>query len=433
MTAWTSGRAWSVRAARRTARRRLAMRSPGSAPVGQGGGVQVDSGVGGQQLPGPFGGFAAGGVVVERGGDAVPGGAGQGAEAAAWCAVRLVPQAATRDAAGRPGRGGRATTARTSTGPSTRTGAAAGGDAVGLLAEPVEGLSFVVDGGVGGVEVLGHVGWPGCRARPVNATGSPCGSWMGNMMRSRKRSIRPAGAGAAWPGRRRQLVGGVAEPGEVVDEVGPAGRGVAEVPGLVDAGCQGGRGGRARPRPRRVQVAAGRRRRRAGGGGRSRRASRCAATSRAGSTPSGCRAAARSWCRPVGAGPGGDGLGGLGGGALELGGVRAGRTRAGAGSWRPGCRWRAAGRCPCRGPGSGRVRGCVGVGWRFASEARPDPSRVSDPTGTSCSPTRRERSSASLASSMPAPMSFDGGGATTARPCPVRPRRRRLAGRTAGW
>jgi hypothetical protein len=48
-----------------------------------------------------------------------------------------------------------------------------GGDPVTLLTQPVARLSFVVDRGVGGVEVLRRVGLAVGAARAVNAVGSP--------------------------------------------------------------------------------------------------------------------------------------------------------------------------------------------------------------------------------------------------------------------
>jgi hypothetical protein len=88
----------------------------------------------------------------------------------------------------------------------------AGVDAVALLAESVKGLSFVVDDGVGGVEVLGRVGGPvGCPAgesdrvavRVVDGEYDPVTEDVDQA----------AGAGADGESCGDQLTGGVVEAG----------------------------------------------------------------------------------------------------------------------------------------------------------------------------------------------------------------------------
>lgn len=60
-------------------------------------------------------------------------------------------------------------------------------------------------------------------ARPMNVIGWPCGSWMGNMTRSRKTSTRPPVRADGETGSD-QFAGGVVQAGGVVDEVRPPGR-----------------------------------------------------------------------------------------------------------------------------------------------------------------------------------------------------------------
>src|SRR5690606_22746732 len=105
-----------------------------------------------------------------------------------------------------------------------------GGDPLSLFADSVQGLSLVVDGGVRSIQVLRHFR-AGSGGGPADEGNGPLRGIVDGeddpVAESVEELTGSAGGGKAGGEQFSAGVGGV---GEVVDEVGPAGRGVAEAP-----------------------------------------------------------------------------------------------------------------------------------------------------------------------------------------------------------